>query len=83
MNLFSTAAFSLGFPLFNLPWYMQQCVAILMGAAALWAVFGGEEFHLKYQSEPLPHQFFYRICFVVLGISMIGFSLWGLWLGKP
>jgi hypothetical protein len=83
MNLFSTVAVFFGFRLFNFPWYMQQCVAIFLGAAAICAVFSGEEFHLKYQTEPLPHQFFYRICFVVLGVSMIGLSLWGLWLGKP
>jgi hypothetical protein len=83
MNPISTAALLLGFPLFNLSWYMRQCVAIFLGAAAIWAVFSGEEFHLKYGAEPLPHQFFYRICFVVLGASMIGLSLWGLWLGKP
>jgi hypothetical protein len=83
MNPFSTTAFFLGFRLFNLPWYMQQCVAIFFGVAAISVVFSGEEFHLKYQTEPLPHQFFYRICFVVLGVSMIGLSLWGLWLGKP
>ncbi|MFY9912011.1 MAG: hypothetical protein WCF22_21395 [Candidatus Sulfotelmatobacter sp.] len=83
MTPLSTPAFFFGFPLFDLPWYMQQGVAIFMGAAAIWAVFSGEEFHLKYQTEPLPHQFFYRICFVVLGLSMIGLSLWGLLLGRP
>lgn len=83
MNLFSTSALCFGLPPFNFPWYMQRGVAIFMGAAAIWVVFSGEEFHLKYQTEPLPHQFFYRVCFLLLGVSMIGFSLWGLWLGKP
>ncbi len=83
MNSFSTTALFFGSRLINPPWYMQQCVAIFMGAAALWVVFSGEEFHLRYQTDPLPHQFFYRVCFFVLGVSMIGLSLWGLWLGKP
>jgi hypothetical protein len=82
MNFFFTTALLFGFRLFELPWYMRNCIAILMGGAAIRIVFSGEEFHLKYQTEPLPNQFFYRVCFVVLGVSMIGLSLWGLWLGQ-
>lgn len=83
MNPFLTPALFLGFRLIDAPWYMRHCVAIFMGAAALWIVFSGEEFHLKYSTEPLPNQLFYRVCFAVLGVSMIGLSLWGLWLRTP
>ncbi len=83
MTLSSPTAFFLGSRFTYPPWYMRHCVAIFMGTAALWIVFSGEEFHLKYSTEPLPNQLFYRVCFAVLGVSMIGLSLWGLWLHTP
>jgi hypothetical protein len=49
---------------------------------AIWAALSGEECHLKYDTEPLPNQPFYRIWFFILGVSMIGLSIWGLWLDK-
>jgi hypothetical protein len=65
-----------------LPWYWQRGVAIFMGSAVLWIAFSREPLSGR-NGNPYPDQQFLRSCLALLGVSMIGLSLWGLWLDKP
>ncbi|HEY6337483.1 MAG TPA: hypothetical protein VIW68_03220 [Candidatus Sulfotelmatobacter sp.] len=63
------------------PWYSKHCFAILMGSFVLWAAYSGEPWHGR-NNEPYPNQPFFRACAAILGVAMIGLSLWGLWLDR-
>jgi len=64
------------------PWYWRYCGAIFIGAVSIWAGLGSAPM-IGRNGEPYSNQRFFHGCFLVLGIAMVGLSLWGLWLRTP
>jgi hypothetical protein len=64
------------------PWYWGHLVAILCGLGSLFAAFSRQPIHGR-NGDPYPNQSFFKACYAILGIAMIGLSVWGLWLRTP